>query len=74
MFGELEEDHRAMVGSFVEVCRRRGLKVNAGNSKVIELNGEEGCLGHSLGDEALTLMRYYSWGLLLLYETLKGGS
>ena len=28
--GELEEDLRAMVGCFVEVCRRRGLKVNAG--------------------------------------------
>ena len=27
---------------FVEVCKRRGLKVNAGNSKVMELGGEEG--------------------------------
>ena len=32
--GELEEDLSAMVGRFFEVCRRRGLKVNAG--------GEEG--------------------------------
>ena len=31
-----------MVGLFVEVCRRRGLKVNVGKSKVIVLNGEEG--------------------------------
>ena len=27
---------------FVEVCRRRGLKVNAGKSKVMVLGGEEG--------------------------------
>ena len=30
--GESEEDLRAMVGRFVEVCRRGGLKVNAGKS------------------------------------------
>ena len=30
--GESEEDLRMMVGWFVEVCRRRGLKVNAGKS------------------------------------------
>ena len=40
--GELEEDLRVMVGQFVEVCRRRGLKVNIGKSKVMILNGEEG--------------------------------
>ena len=40
--GELEEDLRAMVGNFVEVCRRRGLKVNAGKGKMILLDGEEG--------------------------------
>ena len=28
--GESEEDLRAIVGHFIEVCRRRGLKVNAG--------------------------------------------
>ena len=39
--GELGEDLRAIVGHFVEVCRRRGLKVNAGMSKVMVLNGEE---------------------------------
>ena len=40
----------AMVGHFVEVCRRRGLKVIAGKSKGMVLVGEEGlecevCLG-----------------------------
>ena len=40
--GESEEDLRVMVGQFAEVCRRRGLKVNEGASKVMVLNGEEG--------------------------------
>ena len=40
--GEPEEDLRVMVGRFAEVCRRRGLKVNGGKSKVMILNGEEG--------------------------------
>ena len=40
--GKSEEDLTAMVGHFVNVCRRRGLKVNAVKSKVIVLNGEEG--------------------------------
>ena len=39
--GESEEDLRAIVGRFVEVCRR-SLKVNAGTSKVMMLGGEEG--------------------------------
>ena len=39
--GASEEDLRTMVGRFVEVCRRY-LKVNAGNSKMIVLGGEEG--------------------------------
>ena len=30
-----------IVGQFVEVCRRKGLKLNAGKSKVMVLNGEE---------------------------------
>ena len=42
LIGESEEDLRAMVRWFVEVCRRRGLKVNAGKGKVMVLNGEEG--------------------------------
>ena len=37
---ESEEDLRAMVGDFVEVCRK-GLKVNAGKNKGVVLNGEE---------------------------------
>ena len=40
--GESEENLRVMVGQFIQVCRRRGLKVNAGKSKVMVLNGEEG--------------------------------
>ena len=39
--GESKEDLRTMVGWFVEVCRRRGLKVNAGKSEVMVLNKEE---------------------------------
>ena len=31
-----------MVGPFAGVCRRRGLKINAGKSKVMVLNGEDG--------------------------------
>ena len=38
--GESEEDLRVMVGWFAEVCRRRGLKVNAGKNKVTVMNGE----------------------------------
>ena len=34
--GKSEEDLRAMVGHFVEMCRRRHQKVNAGKSKVME--------------------------------------
>ena len=30
-----------MVGRFAEVCRRRGLNVNEGKSKLMVLNGEE---------------------------------
>ena len=40
--GDSEEDPRAMVGRFVEVCRRRGQKVNAGKDKVMVSGGEEG--------------------------------
>ena len=39
--GELEEDLRVMVGCFVGVCRR-GLKVNAGKTEVMVLDGEKG--------------------------------
>ena len=36
---ESEEDLRVMIGRFAEVCRRKGLKVNGGKSKVMVLNG-----------------------------------
>ena len=39
--GESDKGLRAMVGWFADVCRRRGLKVNAVKGKVIVLNGEE---------------------------------
>ena len=42
LWSESEEELRAMVGRFAEVCRRRCLKVNTGRSKVMVLNGEEG--------------------------------
>ena len=42
LFGESEEDLRTMVGWFAEGCKRRGLKVNVGKSKVMVLNGKEG--------------------------------
>ena len=42
LYGESEEDLRVMVGRFAKMCRRRGLKVNAGKSKVMVLNLEEG--------------------------------
>ena len=40
--GESEEYLMSMVGRFVEVCRGRGLKVNAGRSNMKLLNGQEG--------------------------------
>ena len=40
-YGESEEELRATVGRFVEVCRRKCLKVNAGKSNVTLLGGEE---------------------------------
>ena len=39
--GELEEDLRAIGGHFIEMCRRRGLKVMEGKSKVMLLGGEK---------------------------------
>ena len=39
--GESEEDLRVMVGWFADVCRRRGMNVNAAKSKVMVLNGED---------------------------------
>ena len=42
LYGESEEDLRVIVGCFAEVCKRRGLIVNAGKNKVMVLGGEEG--------------------------------
>ena len=39
---ESEEDLKAMMGSFVEVYRRRCLKINAGESKGMVLNLKDG--------------------------------
>ena len=38
---KLEEDLKVVVGHFVEVCRRRDLKVDTNKSKVIVLSGEK---------------------------------
>ena len=40
--GESQEDLRVMVGHFVEVCRRKGLKINASKRKVMVLGWDEG--------------------------------
>ena len=40
--GELEEDLRGIMEHFVEVCRKIGLKVNAGKIKAMVLGGKEG--------------------------------
>ena len=39
---ESEKNLGAMGGRFVEVCKRRGLKVNKGRRKVMVLGGEKG--------------------------------
>ena len=40
--GELEDQLRSMEGRFVDLGKRRDLKVNAGKSKAMVLGGEEG--------------------------------
>ena len=37
--GESKEDLRVIMGRFVEMCRRRGLKINLGKTKVMVLKG-----------------------------------
>ena len=39
--GKSEEDLNPMVGRFVEIYRRRSLKVNAGKGKLLVLSKEE---------------------------------
>ena len=38
---ELKEDLRAILERFVEVCRRRDMKVNASKSNVMVLSGDD---------------------------------
>ena len=39
---ESEEDLWRLLGRFLKVCRRRGLRVNASKSKMVVLGEEEG--------------------------------
>ena len=67
LIGELEKELRSMVGWFVEVCRRRGLKVNAVKSKGMALNGEEGleCEVHIYGIRLEHTLEFkYLWCVL----------
>ena len=43
-----QEDLRMMVGCFIEVCKRKSLKVNEDMSKVMVLGGEEGLVCEAL--------------------------
>ena len=56
--GEWKEDLKVMVRRFVEVCRRGGLKVNAGKSKVVVLGGEEGLGCEVCVDEHASKFKY----------------
>ena len=60
LYSELEEDLRAMVGWFVELCRRRGLKINAVKSKMKELNELE-CEVHidMIHSEDVSELKYF---------------
>ena len=40
-FGESEEDLRAIVGRFFKVSRSKGLKITAGNTRLVLLDVEE---------------------------------
>ena len=66
------------IDSVNDCLKKRGLNVGQARRVVYERNewrefvkGE--CLGCSLGNEPLTLTRWYSCGLPQLYETLWGG-
>ena len=65
--GESEEDLKVMVGLFAEVCRRRGLKVNAGKSKLMVLNEEEGleCEVHVAGNRLEHISEFKYLGYVL---------
>ena len=66
------------IDSVNDCLKKRSLNVSQARRIVYDKNewkeflrGE--CLGYSLRDEPLTLMRCYSCGLSQLYETLKDG-
>ena len=55
VWSELEEDQRVIIGNTVEVCRRRGLKMNADKSVVKVLGGKErSVLGFSVDDKTVS--------------------
>ena len=64
LWGETEEDLKVMVGRFVDVYKRRGLKFNADKNKVMGLGGEEG-LGCEIRVERVRMSKCQSsniWG------------
>ena len=56
-----------MVGRLAEVCRRRELKVNAGKTKMMVLNGEEGleCEAHVDGIRLEHVWEFEYFGCVL---------
>ena len=64
-----------MVGRFTDVCRRRGLNVNAGESKVKVLNGEEGleCVVH-VNEIRLENVSEFKYLGCVLHESETGGA
>ena len=70
LFGESEEGLRMMVRWFAEVCRRRGLKVNADKSKVRVQNGEDGleCEVHVDGIHLEHVSEFKYFGCILDME------
>ena len=58
------------MGQFAEVCRRRGLKVNAGKSKMMILNREEEleCEVHIDGFHLEHVSEFKYWGVFWMNE------
>ena len=69
---ESEEDLRAMVGRFVEVFMRRGLKFNADKSRVMVLNGEERLECEVHVDGIRLEQGFQIWGICTLSGNLRG--
>ena len=63
--GESEENLRVMVERFAEVYRRTGLKVNAGKSKAMVMNREEGleCEFYVDGIRLENVSEFKYWGV-----------